>query len=65
MDNPETITKSYNVRELSYRIHKSLQLYDFNREYTITVDLNEIITRFFFNFYCYKYDIYKAKLDDK
>jgi hypothetical protein len=25
MDNPETITKSYNVRELSYRIHKSLQ----------------------------------------
>ena len=36
-----------------------------NGEYTLTVDLNEIITRSFFIFYCYKYDIYKAKLDDK
>jgi len=36
-----------------------------NGEYTLTIDLNEIITRSFFIFYCYKYDIYKAKLDDK
>jgi len=32
MDNPETITKSYNVRELSYHIHKTrteTKRYDF------------------------------------